>query len=410
MFKKRATMPEQPVTTSIDELVRYLKEHGETDSVTLAVALKVSPNIIEDWSNILEKANLVKISYRVGKMYISMTVAETKEKEQAMGRMMEERGGEVESSIATQEALAKRVAERIDEYKKQVSGAERVFREKSGGIKEALDRLDKLEGDAGRRYRSLTEKKEVVDRLSKDLERDMNALIDRADAAKRTELLGTGDAQKIFQDVQGKIKASEDAAASLLKSFDEAVAKQRKSLLTVIDSIRNEDEALRKTATEHERQAEKYEHTLEGYARETDSVKRRIGSEKTRLLDELTQAKQEIDKLNKAADAEMGRMSSGLKDVRDKFGGYAKLDKQIQEVKSKLEGLEKDKNDILKELSEMDTELRAIAALGPGKVAQKTERIAKVAEKAKKTRRRTDDVVEKSAKTKDDVDEIGTEK
>ncbi len=63
-------MDSETVTTSIDELVAYLKRHGETESAELAKAVKSDEKHIEEWVGALEKAGVVGVSYRMGRMYV----------------------------------------------------------------------------------------------------------------------------------------------------------------------------------------------------------------------------------------------------------------------------------------------------------------------------------------------------
>jgi hypothetical protein len=65
-------MADQNINTSIDDLVRYLKEHGETESSELARMLNAQESMIEMWAGVLEKAKVTKITYKGGKMYVSL--------------------------------------------------------------------------------------------------------------------------------------------------------------------------------------------------------------------------------------------------------------------------------------------------------------------------------------------------
>ncbi len=62
---------EQSITTSIDDLVKYLNEHGETESSALAGTLGVSEAVIEAWAGALEKAKMTKVIYKRGRMYLA---------------------------------------------------------------------------------------------------------------------------------------------------------------------------------------------------------------------------------------------------------------------------------------------------------------------------------------------------
>ncbi len=59
------------VETSVDELVDYLREHGETDADSLAKALDIDENVFNVWMNALEEANVVKVRYKLAKMLIA---------------------------------------------------------------------------------------------------------------------------------------------------------------------------------------------------------------------------------------------------------------------------------------------------------------------------------------------------
>src|SRR5271156_5028815 len=56
--------------TSIDTLLELLKVKGKSELNGIAIALDVDPRIVENWAKVLETGNLIKISYKVGKMYL----------------------------------------------------------------------------------------------------------------------------------------------------------------------------------------------------------------------------------------------------------------------------------------------------------------------------------------------------
>ncbi len=76
-------MPSKVVDTSIEALVSYLKEHGETDSESLLKALNVDHELLNEWANALEAAKVVKIRYKFAKMFLA-PVATQKDEEAEM--------------------------------------------------------------------------------------------------------------------------------------------------------------------------------------------------------------------------------------------------------------------------------------------------------------------------------------
>jgi DNA-binding transcriptional ArsR family regulator len=67
-------MDGKEVKTSIDKLIDYLNEHGETDSDSLVSALKIDESTLSMWANVLEEAHVVKVEYKFAKMYMSLTI------------------------------------------------------------------------------------------------------------------------------------------------------------------------------------------------------------------------------------------------------------------------------------------------------------------------------------------------
>ncbi len=59
--------------TSIDKMLTLLQNKGRMDVNTLSLSLDTPASVIDDWAKILESANIVKISYELGKMYVEPT-------------------------------------------------------------------------------------------------------------------------------------------------------------------------------------------------------------------------------------------------------------------------------------------------------------------------------------------------
>jgi len=60
----------EEVTTSIDDVLSYVTEHGEVNIETIASVLHIEISIVEKCARVLEEANLVKITNKSGKEYL----------------------------------------------------------------------------------------------------------------------------------------------------------------------------------------------------------------------------------------------------------------------------------------------------------------------------------------------------
>ncbi|MGA3020708.1 MAG: hypothetical protein ABSD68_02045 [Candidatus Micrarchaeales archaeon] len=97
-------MDPHTITTCIDDLIKYLNEHGETDSKSLASALNVSEEMINAWADALEEAHAIKIDYKLDKMFISSTT-EMKEEDRVADKMTEEEKKLIETGIISPETI-----------------------------------------------------------------------------------------------------------------------------------------------------------------------------------------------------------------------------------------------------------------------------------------------------------------
>ena len=71
MDQKTPTGDRKETKTSIDSLLDLLNKYGRRDLTSIAVELGISPAIVESWVKILESGKLVRITYEMGKMYVS---------------------------------------------------------------------------------------------------------------------------------------------------------------------------------------------------------------------------------------------------------------------------------------------------------------------------------------------------
>ena len=177
-------MSEGSIVTGIDNLLQYLREHGETESVTLAASLNVSEKTIEDWANVLEKAKMVRISYKLGKMYASPVVVSESSAGETK-RLTEIKKSVVEREIESQITSTNELSARLDEYSKFVTSADTLFKTKAGALKDAVDRVYKLQDEITGRYNAMKEGKAAAEKLALETEERLKGLQAQEEAQSR---------------------------------------------------------------------------------------------------------------------------------------------------------------------------------------------------------------------------------
>jgi hypothetical protein len=92
------------ITTCIDDMIKYLDKHGETDSRSLASVLNVSEEMVNAWVSVLEEAHAVKVDYKLDKMFISSATA-MKDDDKVSSNMTDEEKRLIKTGIVSTETM-----------------------------------------------------------------------------------------------------------------------------------------------------------------------------------------------------------------------------------------------------------------------------------------------------------------
>ncbi len=376
-------MAEQPITTSIDDLVKYVHEHGETDSSALAIALNVGEPIVEKWADVLEKAQIIKISYKLGKMYMAPLLI-GREAVESASKTAEMKKSIVESDLAAQVELVNQINSKLDEFKRYVGGAEGAFRSKAGQIKETIDQIDRLVAQVDSAYRKLAGEKDYMDRLAGQMDKQLQVLQQKADAAGASGS-GSGASKQLIDDLklkladyEGRLKALDASSGSMLK--------QKKQEFDEFSSgIREEQKALRSMLDQEERAGREYEQALELHKREAEAMKKQAARERSRVMDDMAKSANDVRKAYEAAGKQASDAKKQLDEMKAHFGGYSDLSDKLNGIKNSIESISREKDELQKELDQLSAQLRAISSLGASQVGEKSTQVAEAEARASKT-------------------------
>ena len=397
-------MSEQPITTSIDDLVKYLNEHGETESSALATELKVGENIINTWAEVLEKAQIVKINYKMGKMFVSPMVI-TKEGVEAAKKTVELKKGVAETELMTQVSMINQVNTKLDEFKRYVSGAEGTFKTKAGSIKEAIDEIDKMGLRVDSSYKKLREKKDYIDTLSGNIDKETLKLEEKAKAAEDISGRDT-ESKRVILDIKSKLDDSESRLKALRENFNTALEEERKGATDMLDGVRSETRNLREMLMQQEKEVQDYAAFLESYKKESDAVKRQVLRERNRMLDDIAKSSDEARKIFSGAEKRVTDIKKMLSDMKGQFGGYSDLSDKLNGIKSSIDEIEKKKSALQKDLDALADELKALSALDQTRVAEKTVQMELVDKKLSDTEKKVDEITKDTEDVKKGIDDM----
>ncbi|MDE1873679.1 MAG: hypothetical protein KGI04_00985 [Candidatus Micrarchaeota archaeon] len=397
-------MADQPITTSIDDLVKYLNEHGETDSTTLASALKVGEGIIETWSDVLEKAQIVRVNYKLGKMYVSPMVV-SKEGAEVAKKTVELKKGAAETELASQISMINQLNSRLEEFRKYVAGADVAFKAKGGQAKGALDQIDKLVSQVDGAYRRLKEKKDLVDQLSERLDKDAAKLEEKAKSAGSVSG-DDSDTLRIINDISAKLDDSEGRLRALNASIVSTLDQSRSSFAQLSNSIKEETKALRETLNQREKELQEYESSLKSYRQESESVKRQAAKERVKMTDDVARASDDARKVYAVAEKQIIDVKRTLTEMKSQFGGFADLSDRLNGIRSSIESISKEKDELQKELAQLQEQLRALSSIDTSKVAEKTMRMQQIEKSVSEAAKKEEELNKKADGVKSGIDKM----
>ncbi len=351
-------MADGQITTSIDELLKYITEHGDTESTVLIAALGISQKTLEEWAEILEKANLLKITYRVGKMFIA-PVSQSKEAIDMAKRSADMKELTLKEEIGTHVNALDAMEKKIETFTKFVSGSERIFKNKAGDIKTSLDRIDKLSEEANKNYKGLEEKKEFIDNLAAKLEKELTELNKKSEEINKLSATSENTAA-INNDIRVKISAADAIINNLVAKYDETIRSQRKELIGIRDNVKKDIKSMMDSSKEMESQVDKYNKILQEYKNDAANAKINAEKESKKLLDDAAKMKGDVDRMVASADSEVKKLNSMLETIKKEFGGLADINDRLNEMKVALGEASKEKESIKKELLVLSKQLQAL--------------------------------------------------
>ncbi len=195
-------MADQEIKTSIDGLVTYLNQHGETNITTVASALGVGEATIIEWSNILEKANMIKIVHKSGRMFLSPLRGGVVESvaEEDSDQM------HIQAEVASQIAIVNQISARIDQFSRSVSAIDELFKTKYKNVKPFLDKVNAIQNRVEGYEKRMSTKAKQVEELEKTMQSEFDAL-QKYSSSLSGFSMDTNNARGVSDDIKGRLAA-----------------------------------------------------------------------------------------------------------------------------------------------------------------------------------------------------------
>ncbi len=348
-------------TTGIDSLVVYLKEHGESDSMVLAGAIKVGQEVVEEWAKILEKAGIVKISYKLGKMYVAALIAKP-EHIQTIKEEIEVKRSTLESEVNAQVMMLDQISKKVDELSKIVSGGEEAFKKKSPALKKYLDDLNRLHKEALSKFKEVENADAHINLLAKNMDKKMKALQEHALNIEKIDT-GAADSERVIEDMKSKITLAKADMEGLVKRLNDMVNMQRKDIELIINSMKAEMRAVSDNLERQENQLREGNRSSAEYKKEVEEIRKNLEKDSAHMINDVSRSKDEIDAYYKLAKDRIESFNREFEGINVSFGGISQFDKKLSDLQDQLSEAKADREKLANEIQAIDLKLKGIAGV-----------------------------------------------
>ncbi|MDE1827802.1 MAG: hypothetical protein KGH65_01435 [Candidatus Micrarchaeota archaeon] len=390
-------------TTGIDALVDYLNKHGEMEESKLAEELKVSEKVVEDWASVLEKANIVKITYKIGKMFVA-PLSVTNVDVATYKNSLDLKKQSVETELVAQMNVLQEFDRRISNLSKIAASADVSFKKNSGQVKKDLDELERIGHEVEKHYGSIKMEKDRVDKISSTLETEMRALEEMAGKIQNFST-GQSDVKGVVSDIKEKMKRYEESVRGLDQEFERMIVDKRAQLRQMHDGIYSEMKSLEEAVQRQANQLGENE-KLEKYAkRESARLKHDAERDKTAIENNISNVKQGIDRLYPLAEGKVKSITDKVALLKKDFGEIANLNEQLGALNTRLAEIKKEHESILKEANLLKGELKSVDML-KGSDVEKVVQVGEIEKKVSKLGGRTKGLDAKMKTSKQDLDRL----
>ena len=279
--------------TTIDTMLELIRSKGRIDLNSIASSLGIAPSVVEGWAKVLESGNLIKISYEVGKMFLT-PMELSKDEMQALESKTQQQKFIMSEEIDADLISTERLEQSLREIESNISGFEQRLQKESPEARKKIEELSKM-------YAQMRSYQSNIDAIKKGISSDYDNM------------------EKRFNDLLaklGKVSEQEQKAKGGIPG-------------TIQENINNARAALQELETVKKNVAQSIENTRK-------DLENQLKQESARLDSIIKQSHSELENAYKELEKEAGSYKGDIKEIKELQLTEEQLSKKLNQQHSEF--------------------------------------------------------------------------
>ena len=390
------------VITGIDSLLNYVSENGEVDTPTLASVLGVSESTVLEWSTVLERAKLIVITYKLGKMYVSPSAstlvinkseAYTGSNKSVQGatevvgieeikKLNEIKSTILEDNLNIQQKNIEALNSKIKQFKEYMEGASKALKENEPAIKSATSELMGFKSEATKNLNEIINYMNQINGTVEQLKGGTTDFNKEYLSFENVDVVSK-NARAIIDDIRSKSSYMRSSINDLIREFDKKTSDSRMKLIEFSENVKKQEHMLNELSSSIQKQLLVYTEKLEEYKKEASETNIRIRKEKSALLDKAVLADQKISRIYDAAEKRFDTVDSTINKELTNMNKIQNMYSEIIKIKEGLDNIITENENIKKEIVELTEDIKKIKSDKKETVFKKYKNILEKEKKSK---------------------------
>ncbi len=369
-------MEQQPnrseARTTIDSMLELIRSKGRMDLNTIAGALNIAPSVVEGWAKVLESGGLVKISYEVGKMFVS-PLEMSKDELKAVETKTEQQKFILEEQVDAEVIGLDKLQDSLKTLSSNIAQSEQALSKASPEAQKKVSELTKLYSEVRSYDNNINKIKGAVASDYDSMEKRYNGVLDKikkvSEEEQKIRAEGSGSAPEIVAGVKSALqeltvlKANVNSSIDeLKKNLEEQIKQENTRLEIIIKQAQAQLDSQEKLFQHSAAELRDITKELQDLHNQEEQMSKKVNQAHSEYSNNFAKFHDLINKTEQSFSPKYEEVLAKLNQSIGNFGDFGDIMKEIAELKSSIAETEPKINSYKEELQKIKDQLAALSA------------------------------------------------